>query len=59
MDPELLVAAGMIKKATDPVAILGDGEVTVALKVKAHRFSAKAKEKIETAGGTVEIIPLG
>ena len=59
VDPELLAAAGMIKKATDPVAILGDGEVSAALNVKAHRFSAKAKEKIEAAGGTVEIIPLG
>lgn len=59
VDPEFLVAAGMIKKATDPVAILGDGELDVALKVKAHRFSATAREKIESAGGTVEIIPIG
>jgi large subunit ribosomal protein L15 len=38
------------------VAILGQGEVTKALTVKAHRFTAGAKQKIEAAGGTVEII---
>jgi len=43
---------------TDPVVVLGSGELSVALTVKAHRFSASAKEKIEAAGGTVEIISL-
>lgn len=56
--PEILTAVGLLKKATDPVVVLGSGEISVALTVKAHRFSASAKEKIEAAGGTVEIIAL-
>jgi large subunit ribosomal protein L15 len=56
--PEVMAVAGFIKKPTDPVVILGDGEIGVALTVKAHRFSATAKEKIEAAGGTVEVLPL-
>ncbi len=56
--PEFLSGAGFIKKATDPVVILGDGDLNVALTVKAHRFSASAKEKIEAAGGTIEVLPL-
>jgi large subunit ribosomal protein L15 len=49
---------GLIKKPTDPVVVLGEGDLTVALNVKAHRFSATAKEKIEAAGGTIEVLPL-
>ncbi len=56
--PEVMSAVGLIKKPTDPVVILGDGDLAVALKVKAHRFSASAKEKIEAAGGTIEVLPL-
>lgn len=56
--PEIMAAVGLVKKETDPIAILGDGELTVALTVKAQRFSASAKEKIEAAGGTVEVLPL-
>ena len=56
--PELYVIAGFVKNETDPIVILGDGEISAALHVKAHRFSASAKEKIEAAGGTVEILPL-
>ena len=56
--PEVMSALGLIKKPTDPVVILGDGDLDVALKVKAHRFSATAKEKIEAAGGTIEVLPL-
>ncbi len=51
-------AIGLIKKPTDPVVILGDGDLDVALTIKAHRFSASAKEKIEAAGGTIEVLPL-
>jgi large subunit ribosomal protein L15 len=55
--PEALVAAGLVRKSKQSaVAILGQGEVTKALTVKAHRFTAGAKQKIEAAGGTVEII---
>lgn len=56
--PEILMAVGILKKVTDPIVVLGNGELSVALTVKAHRFSASAKEKIEAAGGTVEIIAL-
>jgi large subunit ribosomal protein L15 len=56
--PETLVEAGMIKRSDKAVAILGDGELTSALTVRAHRFSKSAKEKIEAAGGTVEVLPL-
>ncbi len=58
IDPEVLVAVGLLKKAGHPVVILGDGDVSVALNIKAHRFSSSAKEKIEAAGGTATVIPL-
>lgn len=57
IDPAFLADAGLIKKATDPVVILGDGNLTAPLSVKAHRFSASAVEKIEAAGGNVTVIP--
>ena len=56
VDSELLSEYGIIKKASVPVVILGDGELDVALKVRAHRFSTNARQKIEEAGGTVEVI---
>ncbi|MCA9974191.1 MAG: 50S ribosomal protein L15 [Chloroflexota bacterium] len=56
--PEIMAAIGLIKKSTDPVVVLGDGEINTSLVVKAHRFSATAKEKIEAAGGTAELLPL-
>lgn len=56
--PEVMAAIGLLKKADDPVVILGDGDVSAPLTVKAHRFSAVAKEKIEAAGGSIEILPL-
>jgi len=56
--PETLIEAGIIKRSDKAVAILGDGELEAALTVKAHRFSKSAKEKIESAGGTVEVLPL-
>ena len=52
--PEKLVAAGLIKNQKYPVKILADGEISHPLMVKANRFSAAAKVKIEAAGGTVE-----
>jgi large subunit ribosomal protein L15 len=58
VNPETLAIVGLIRKPTDPVVILGDGEMDEALTIKAHRFSASAREKIEAAGGSVEIIPL-
>jgi len=56
--PETLVEAGLIKRSDKAVAILGDGELTAALTIKAHRFSKSAQEKIEAAGGSIEVLPL-
>lgn len=56
--PDIMAFVGLIKKPTDPVVVLGDGELSVALTVKAHRFSKSAKAKIEAAGGTAEVLPL-
>ncbi len=58
ISPESLAEAGVIKRATLPVVILGDGEVDRPLTVRAHRFSASARAKIEAAGGVVEVLPL-
>lgn len=52
--PETLVDAGIIKRADELVVILGRGELEQPLTVKAHRFSASARAKIEAAGGVVE-----
>ena len=57
VSPESLAQAGIIKKATLPVAVLGNGELDRALTVRAHRFSASAKDKIEAAGGVAEVLP--
>jgi large subunit ribosomal protein L15 len=54
VSPETLAAAGIIKSASLPVAILGQGDLERPLVVKAHRFSASARAKIEEAGGTAE-----
>ncbi len=59
IDPAVLAAVGLIKKATDPVVILGDGELSVPLIIRAHRFSKSAQAQIESVGGTAEVIPLG
>jgi large subunit ribosomal protein L15 len=57
--PELLHEVGIIKTLKQPVKILGDGEITKALMVWAHKFSAAAKEKIEAAGGSIEEVAHG
>ncbi|MGI6365871.1 MAG: 50S ribosomal protein L15 [Bacillota bacterium] len=54
--PELLLEVGMVKKVRDGVKILGNGELSVKLAVRAHRFSKGAEEKIKAAGGSVEVI---
>lgn len=54
VDPAALREAGLVRKVKKPVKILGRGEVTVALTVKAHAFSGSAADKIAAAGGTVE-----
>jgi len=52
--PEALKAAGLVKSLQQPVKVLAGGEITQALVVKADRFSAAAKAKIEAAGGKAE-----
>jgi large subunit ribosomal protein L15 len=54
--PELLRAHGFIRRATDPIKVLGDGELKNKLTIHAHAFSAAAKEKIAKAGGTFEVV---
>ncbi|MGQ8875678.1 50S ribosomal protein L15 [Paenibacillus amylolyticus] len=54
--PEFLMTNGVVKNAKSGIKILGNGEVTVKLTVKANKFSQSAVEKIEAAGGTTEVI---
>ena len=54
--PDLLFAAGLIGSFKDGVKILGDGELTKNLTVRAHHFSKSAQEKIAAAGGTIETL---
>jgi large subunit ribosomal protein L15 len=53
---EVLQNDGFIKRPLNGLKILGDGELTVKLSVKAHKFSQSAKEKIEAVGGNTEVI---
>jgi large subunit ribosomal protein L15 len=55
INPDVLRKAGVVK-AKLPVKILGDGELTAALNVSAHKFSKSAQEKITKAGGKVEVL---
>ena len=58
VDPDRLAEAGLIKKAERGlVKLLGDGELARALTVKVHAVSQSAKQKIEAAGGVVEVLP--
>lgn len=52
----VLLAAGLLHKSSNPVAILGRGEISVALHLKVQRITKGARAKIEAAGGTVEIL---
>jgi len=54
VDTEALVAKGVIRYANRPVKVLGDGEISKSLKVRAEKTSGSARMKIEAAGGTVE-----
>jgi large subunit ribosomal protein L15 len=54
--PATLVAAGLLKRTREPLKVLGRGELSHALTVSAHGFSASARQKIEAAGGTVVVI---
>jgi large subunit ribosomal protein L15 len=52
--PEKMLSAGMVKSLANPIKVLADGDIDRALTVKAHKFSASARAKIEAAGGKVE-----
>jgi large subunit ribosomal protein L15 len=54
--PELLAESGLVNKTLDGIKILGDGEITKALTVRAHKFSKTAEEKLKSAGCTVEVL---
>jgi large subunit ribosomal protein L15 len=54
--PEFLAQSRMLHKTKNPVALLGRGDITVALKVRVQRVTKSAREKIEAAGGSIEII---
>jgi len=58
-DAEMLVSAGVLNKVgKDGLKILGDGDLTRKITVKAHLFSATARKKIEGAGGSVEVLTM-
>ena len=54
--PELLFERGMVRRRTDLVKILADGELSVKLTVQAHKFSKQAADKIEAVGGKAEVL---
>lgn len=56
VDAQALIDAGLIRKAKDGLKVLGNGELTKKLTVKAAKYTASAKEKIEAVGGTAEVI---
>jgi large subunit ribosomal protein L15 len=54
--PELLMQEGIVKNLKDGLKVLGEGELSKKLTVKAHKFSQSAVEKITAAGGSTEVI---
>ena len=54
--PEEFETAGVLRGRSGPVKVLGQGDLSVQLTVRAHKFSASARQKIESAGGTAEAI---
>ena len=59
IDAEALRACGVIHTLRQPIKILGDGTLSKALTVKADKFSASAKQKLEAAGGSAEVVTRG
>lgn len=55
---ETLSQAGLVKGTYDRLSVLGNGELKKAINVKAHKVSASAQEKIQKAGGSIELIPI-
>ncbi len=58
VDLEAVLAIGLTTPVTAFLKVLGDGELSKALTVRAHKFSASARQKIESAGGTVEVLEI-
>lgn len=58
MNPEKLYEARLLRDSRNPVVIMGRGELTVPLKIHAHRITAGARSKIVAAGGSVDLIEL-
>ena len=56
VDNEVLIKRGLIKGNYDGIKVLGDGEITHPITLKVHRLSKNAKDKIEAAGGKVEVV---
>ena len=56
--PVLLAEKGLVRSRTQPIKILGNGALSKPLTIKAHGFSAKAKEKIEASGGKAELLDI-
>lgn len=56
VSPELLLTSGLVKNSKDGIKILGEGEISVKLTVKANKFSQSAVDKIQAAGGKTEVI---
>ncbi|MCB0130365.1 MAG: 50S ribosomal protein L15 [Caldilineaceae bacterium] len=57
VSPATLSSVGLLGNLSDPVVVLARGEVSKALTLKVHRISASARQQIEAAGGTVEVLP--
>lgn len=58
VNPATLAEKGLVRKAGEPVVILGQGQIDFPLTVQAHRFSQNAKNQIAAAGGTTEKLPI-
>lgn len=56
VNPEALIAAKLVRDGSGPIVLLGEGEIDTALNVRVHRVSKGARAKIESSGGSVEII---
>ncbi len=54
--PESLQRLGLLRKGKSPVKVLGNGELTIALTIRAHKYTGSAVQKIEAAGGKAEVI---
>jgi large subunit ribosomal protein L15 len=56
VSPEALLEKGLVRRAAQPIKVLGDGDLTKKLVVQAHKFSAAARTGIEKAGGSCEVV---